>query len=247
MTRKIKNITILIISFIVFTLIGMCNKEALAIQVGDTVWLTANSTKTMNEYNLASASSSFFCIQEGQPLNADTEYHVINHAAFEGTTRQNYIMSWIAYQKNTDSKPEGADGIGTTPSYSKKQKAIYGYFATWAKAYGWNAPINSGGYTSSWINTASDKYDGWVKAKNASIRNNKTVSSLKKEIYNYNGQSYIKVGPFNFTYTGADPNVTFNITNQNGNRLPVLYGVYSGSTLRVSSGFEAEDYSVEEG
>ena len=51
------------------------------------------------------------------------------------------------------------------------------------------------------------------------------------------------MGPFNFTYTGQDPNVTIKVTDQNKKSLSVLYGVYSGSTLDVTSTFSAKEYS----
>lgn len=245
MTKKIKNIAILIISFIMFVLIGLCDKEALAIKKGDIVYLTANSTKTMNEYNLASGSSNFFCIQEGQPLDANTKFTVTRYEPIKGDNEVDYRMCWIAYQQNTDSKPEGANGIGTEPSYSVKQRAIYGYFPTWATKHGWkDIDINSGGqYSPGWEEESLKQWKNWEKAKNANIKNNKTVTSLKKELYNYNGQSYIKIGPFNFTYSGANPNVVFDITNQNGTKMSALYGVYDGGTLKISSGFQAENYS----
>ena len=85
----------------------------------------------------------------------------------------------------------------------------------------------------------------WLKVKDGiSIKNNKSnVNSIKKESYTYNGQSYIKVGPFNFSYTGANPVAEFEVTNQNGTRMFPLYGYYEGSTLKISSSFHAEKYS----
>ncbi len=174
-------------------------------------------------------------------MNHDTLYRVKEEINITGDNETDYVMCWIATQGNTDSTPESS----SEPNYSKKQKSVYAYYSTWARKHGlgysYHCPDEHKDYD--WVNTAKEKFRGWQKANSASIKNNKTPSSLKKEIYNYNGQSYIKVGPFNFTYTGSNPDVTFNITNQNWTGLSVLYGVYNGSTLEISSGFQAEDYS----
>ena len=239
MNSKIKNVCIFIIAFIICIVIGIYNNKVFA--VDKTVYLTSNSTKTMNEFNLASASSNFFCIQEGQPLDTNTKFTQKKHEYIVGDNEVDYRMCWIAYQKNTDSTPENSKN----PNYSVKQRAIYGYFGTWAKEHGWNdVAINSGGNSSpGWDEESLKQWKNWQKAKNANIKNSTVVSNLKKELYNYNGQTYIKVGPFNFTYSGYNPDVVFDITNQNGTKLSALYGVYNGSNLKISSGFQAEDYS----
>ncbi len=256
MSSKIKNASFLIISMIIFTLIILWCKQTLALAPGQTFYLTANSDyldgTDDDQYNLASATSNFFCIQEDQPLNHNTKFTVSKVGNGDGFahftvtpsahTEKNYVMARIAEMENTKSSPENR-------SYSAKQKAIYGYFSTWADAYknGWEqVTVNGGGITDEEIiNDAKTAYKNWLKVKDGiSIKNNKSnVNSIKKESYTYNGQSYIKVGPFNFSYTGANPVAEFEVTNQNGTRMSPLYGYYEGSTLKISSSFHAEKYS----
>ena len=261
MSSKIKNVSLLIISIIIFTLIILWCKQTLALAPGQTVTLTANSSRLTgdpdkDQFNLASFGTNFYCIQEGQPLDHDTKFTVSKvgkngFAHFQVSpssySKENYVMAWIASQENVvngkkqNSQPENS-------IYSTKQKAIYGYFSTWAKAYGdgWDKiTVNSGGHTSSWISDAEEDYAQWLKVKDGiSIRNNKSdINNIKKESYTYEGQSYIKVGPFNFSYTGANPVAQFEVTNQNGTKMSPLYGFYEGNTLKISSSFHAEKYS----
>ena len=261
MLHKIKNASLLIISTIIFILIIMWCKEALALVPGEIVYLTANSSRLTgdpdkDQFNLASFGTNFYCIQEDQPLDHDTKFTVSKvgkneFAHFQVSpssySKENYVMAWIASQENVvngekqNSQPENR-------IYSTKQRAIYGYFSTWAKAYGdgWDKiTVNSGGHTSSWISAAEEDYAQWLKVKDGiSIRNNKSdINNIKKESYTYEGQSYIKVGPFNFSYTGANPVAQFEVTNQNGTKMSPLYGFYEGNTLKISSSFHAEKYS----
>ena len=263
MSSKIKNVSLLIISIMIFTLIILWCKETLALAPGQTVTITANSDyldgSDDDQYNLASATSNFFCIQEGQPLNKETTFIVQDkwEHIYGKNSEEDYVMAWIAAQPNTDSRPEDGSTwsdaqnkwVPNPEAYSEKQRAVYEYFPTWVKKYkdnGWGITgINTGGITSDhMVDDAKKHYREWKKAYNASITNNRTdVNSIKKEPYTYNGQSYIKVGPFKFTYTGAKPNVEFNVTNQNGTKISPLYGYYAGSTFKISSSFEAEQYS----
>ena len=261
MLHKIKNASLLIISTIIFILIIMWCKEALALVPGEIVYLTANSSRLTgdpdkDQFNLASFGTNFYCIQEDQPLDHDTKFTVSKvgkneFAHFQVSpssySKENYVMAWIASQENVvngekqNSQPENR-------IYSTKQRAIYGYFSTWAKAYGdgWDKiTVNSGGHTSSWISAAEEDYAQWLKVKDGiSIRNNKSdINNIKKESYTYEGQSYITVGPFNFSYTGANPVAQFEVTNQNGTKMSPLYGFYEGNTLKISSSFHAEKYS----
>ena len=240
MSNKLKTLSVILIGVIALVLVSYCQKT-MALGVGWTVYLTANSNKEMNLNNLASKESSYFCIQEGQPLYENTLFTVKEEVNIIGDNEIDYVMCYIATQENANSTPQNS----ANPNYSLKQKSVYAYYSIWQEKhglhYGYGSPVEC--QDDSWINTAREKFKKWEKAKNASITNNKTVESLKKEIYNYNGQSYIKVGPFNFTYTGQDPNVTIKVTDQNKKSLSVLYGVYSGSTLDVTSTFSAKEYS----
>ena len=240
MSNKLKTLSVILIGVIALVLVSYCQKT-MALGVGWTVYLTANSNKEMNLNNLASKESSYFCIQEGQPLSENTLFTVKEEVNIIGDNEIDYVMCYIATQPNADSQPQNS----ANPNYSLKQKSVYAYYSIWQEKHGlhyaYGSPVEC--QDDSWITTAREKFKKWEKAKNASITNNKTVESLKKEIYNYNGQSYIKVGPFNFTYTGQDPNVTIKVTDQNKNNLSVLYGVYSGSTLDVTSTFSAKEYS----
>ena len=175
MSSKIKNASFLIISMIIFTLIILWCKQTLALAPGQTFYLTANSDYLIDiriEYNLASATSNFFCIQEDQPLNHNTKFTVSKVGNGDGFahftvtpsahTEKNYVMARIAEMENTKSSPENR-------SYSAKQKAIYGYFSTWADAYknGWEqVTVNGGGITDEEIiNDAKTAYKNLVKSK----------------------------------------------------------------------------------
>ncbi len=233
MLKISKKLGIIFVALMAFMLLEMCFQKVMALSVGQTVHLTANSEYTMNQDNLASKTSNYFCIQEGQPLNHNTAYKVKKHAKITGDNEVDYVMCWIAAQQNADSTPEDT----SNPRYSKKQKNIYAYYGTWSKKHGWNAGYGAPNKykNNDWVNKAKEKYKEWVNAKNTYIKNNKPdVDSLNKELYSYNGQTYIKVGPFNFSY-GTYNKLSFTVTNQNGTKISPLYGKYDGNTFKVYS------------
>ena len=236
---KSKNTHMLIITFITILLIFLLGSTSNAYKVGDKVMISGvegweNTYTDDKVYNIFDPDSQFFCIQQGQAITySGSTYECTGIANITGDEEHNFIMCVIGDQSNTSQ-----DG-----HYTRKQEAVYTYFPIWAKKYGhgWeNFATNSGGSQNEnqdWINYAKSEYQKWKNDRNnTTLIKNKTASadSLGKELYTYNGQTYIKVGPYNFTY-GTHKDLKFTVTDQNNKTLNVIYGYYSGNDFKVTS------------
>ena len=82
------------------------------------------------------------------------------------------------------------------------------------------------------IITEAEKYAANYKSGQASIEGTSGEQpNMGKEVYEYNGETYIKVGPINWTYTGTYSKAQ--LFDQNNKVVTVKYARYEGSTLKV--------------
>lgn len=191
-----------------------------------------------------------FCIQEGTKTNYNSTYRVKYHIKIDGTKssiyqRKNIMETSSALTKLGDinaienakfayilSQPDpGSDQY--KHSYATIQKEIYGYMSTWMKKNSLITGIstNAGGYgTTNWSSKATE-YANQLTSANASITNNTVTNNITKEIYDANGKTYTKVGPFNFTYNGTYS--SSKVYDQNDKLVTVKYARYTGTTLNI--------------
>lgn len=250
MKRKIKS-TILTIMFSIIC-IGLMIIPSEAKDIGNksTVSIAVRRTDSYDIHLSGKADGTpddTFCVQYGAHVNTGNVYTVKNRieidgldsVVYEGNTDKvvrevkdninNGIMAWILAQEDTGSSHSSAIG----KYYSNKQKAIYGFFGTWKKANGLTTyRSNSGGYSySNWITKGKEYANNYKKDDKASIEDKTDKAKIVNEAYTYNNEQYIKVGPFNWTYTGNLEEV--NVYNQDGNKIDAKIAKYSGDKLKV--------------
>lgn len=219
--------------------------------------LTVDVAKeTFADIDLNGPNAIAYCIQAGQPVKSGTQYTVTRYAYINGrganidigkNENGNYVdgeTKYIECDENAImayiiSQPNGDGSQHQNEVYSAKQKAIYNYFGTWAKKVGFDVNL---GITSGWygddpevitiLNNARE-YAKSLTEQTASIKNNNAVNdSFSKQLYEYQGEEYIKVGPFNWEYTGNIDSV--NVYDQNSKELNVKYAKYDGGSLKIS-------------
>lgn len=120
--------------------------------------------------------------------------------------------------------------------YSEKQKAIYQYIATWCNSIGMATGTNSGGYTSQWMLGEAEKYyNSWKnQPDNAYLTDNiGNIDNIKKENITYQGEDYIKIGPFNWSF--ASTYSAKYLYDQDGRDITsyAKFGKYVGTTFNV--------------
>lgn len=156
----------------------------------------------------------------------------------------------LAYIISTDGGYGYAPGeMEDQKNYSQSQIALYKHINTWCATVGgsfglggWGHPNNNAwnGTASSILNSAK-QYASSIgnTTSNSEVIANDTTNrnNIKVEYYTDNGTSYIKVGPFNWTFTGRLNSVT--LTGNNGVQ-PQIYILGSdGYTPISASGIES--------
>ena len=143
-------------------------------------------------------------------------------------------MAWILNQPFEAS--DFSDYGESARHYSDMQKAVYTFFPDWTVANDYTFPASTGGDENvlnyDWINRARAYTENWKNEQSASLVDNyNNTSNLSKEIVNYDGSQWIKIGPFNWSYTGTYEKC--DVFDQNDNLISARYAKYNGNNLEV--------------
>lgn len=97
---------------------------------------------------------------------------------------------------------------------------------------------SSGGNTSDWTNSENtinymNKALSYVNNGSNLLKRNKDVKNVKINDFNYNNAMYMKIGPFNYSY--SDKIEALTLKDGDGNEIGNLkYGCYDGDNFVVS-------------
>ena len=254
----LKKILLIVVVFLSALIVSQTTSKAQRIPFGTNEGILAVYEQDHGslKYDMELGTNYTFCVQHGQHARDGATWHVQNYIKIEGRTckiyrnnsnadsdllaerenDENLILAWILNQGFTNS--DFSDYGDHKREYSDIQKAVYGFFPKWVSANGYTTdgttvfPASGGGEQNlEWENNARNYVNSWKSQKEASIKDNTNKNNLTKEIITYSGTEYIKVGPFNWTYTG-----TFNgahVYDQNNREISASYGKYNGTTLQV--------------
>ena len=228
--KRIKNI-ILIMAIIILGILGITSVS----QAYDTSKLKVGSkvTITMKEYL---TDYYIYCMEHHQYLGDTQNYKVISKVDIlgnkstdqEGNEIENPLNARMAYifsqaEKNGSVKYTGpvANAIWNISGewmnqVGKKHAGLYAGFTNGVK-----------GDYSSWVDTGAKEYAESIK--DLEFTDNTNKSKIKAEAYERNGRSYIRVGPFNWTFPGALSEI--NVKNQNEETIEgVQFSTFNGNT-----------------
>ena len=233
---KVKKLLVGIIVMIV-AILAYANIAKAAYYVGQYVPVTYSTY--LNDPNL-------FCVEHNQKLRGNMTYQVISQVDIRGNTSTDHtgksINSWynaklahILYADNGGSKRTGP-----------VQKAIWNYIYTWMQNVGqyhaglysgFASPVSGG---SSALDGPSSDYANELANLGITDNTNKAAITVKSD------GNYIKVGPFNWSFSGTLNNVT--VKDQNGNAVNgVTFSTYAGlnsSTIGVESIPSGKDFYI---
>ena len=223
-----KLVIAIIISILV--IIGYQNISS-AYNIGDTVELG------FGNYN---GSRRLFCIEHGQHLYGEkqtykvvSKVHIRGRYAWDHTGKQN---------EDNDSNKKGNAKLAyilahiTPGNVSEVRKAIWKFMGTWvgnigrymAGLYeGFAGDANEGKQD---LNGAANEYAKSINKTNTTPTNNTVQAEIKVKVQELDGTSYIKVGPFKWTFPGTMDYVK--VYNQNGKRISnVKFGRHTGGSF----------------
>ena len=176
-----------------------------------------------------------YCMQHGQKLKSKrTKYKVISQVSIDGTkstdhtrktidNKSNAVFAYILNQSNGNGKK--SDGYVAN--------AIWTYGYTWMQ----NVGQHHAGLDLSFVRNKPGKYVDLSSAERyaneisagQSAKDNTDKSKIKVSSYNKDGKQYMRVGPFNWTFSGTLSDIS--IYDQNGNSISEkLYSNFNGTT-----------------
>lgn len=214
---------------------------------------------------------NIFCIQYGQSIPArgtarvdkiitiDNEGVTINYGEkkkyqdfSDDRKREIFRMAYILNQQGGRSQVACNEALGYPFKPSEKQKAVWQNIGAFLNAVDVSMSNSSGGYTSGWSN--SDEAQRYIrKALNyvnnggTLLKRNKDASNVKINDYDYNNDVYMKIGPFNYSFSEGIEYI--GLKDENGNEISNLkYGRYDGNNFVVSESKEniktGEDFYI---
>ncbi len=196
-----------------------------AYQVGQTISLT--QSQYLN-------SSNIFCMEHTQHTISLMYYRIISNVRIEGTkstdhtgkTIDSFDNARFAYILSQDNGPSKRTG--------PVQNAIWNFAYTWMNNVGqyhaglYNGFAGSARGTTSWLDQAAIDYANQISGSNQ-VTDNTNKDNIQVVAYNRDGKSYMRIGPFNWTFGGTITEI--NVFDQDSNPISEkLYSSFSGTT-----------------
>ena len=223
---KVKKLLICIFA-VVLSILTFTNVANAAYSVGDKVKI--NYTDYINDDNL-------FCVEHHQSLrNNKVTYKVISQVNIEGDVSTDHKGKSITHWSNAKlGYILSSTDNGSSKSSSPVQNAVWNYMYTWMKNVG---QYHNGLYLG-FVNNVKGKdttledeatdYANDVKNIELTDNTNKNALSVQSD------GNYIKIGPFNWSFSGKLKTIVVN--DQNGNVVRgITFSRYAGTTANTIS------------
>ncbi len=199
--------------------------------ISEAYYVGQNVTITKNQYY---NSSNIFCMEHGQAISSVMRFRVISNVRIEGTKSTDHTGKTIDHWDNAKFAYILSQNNGSVKWTGPVANAIWNFGYTWMRDVGQNHAGLYFGFAgsrrgnSTWIDQAATDYANQiVNGTNATDNTNK--DNIQVVAYQKDGKSYMRIGPFNWTFGGKITNV--NIYDQNSNPISEkLYSSFSGVT-----------------
>lgn len=219
---KIKKLLIGMIVLMISVICYMTISKA-AYSVGQTVSITYNTY--LNDANL-------FCVEHNQALSGTLTYRVISEVDIRGNISTDHTGKQIESWHNAKLAHILSADNGAYKESGPVQNAIWNYMYTWMKNVGqYHAGLYDGfantvpGNSTSLDSTSSDYAN---QIANLEVTDNTNKDAIRVE----SDGNYIKIGPFNWSFSGNLSNIT--VKDQNGNPVSgIQFSSYSGTTINT--------------
>ena len=225
MSKTIKRAKMIIISVIAM-IVGILGFTTIssAYYVGQTIYVS---------YNQYATNQDIYCVEHGQALRGTVKYNIISQVNISGKTSTDYTGKQITHDDNAKLAYILSGDNGSIKSAGPVANGIWNFMYTWMQSVGKNHEGLYNGFASntkgnnSFLNTEANEY-----AKNlesASITDNTNKNNIQVKPYQIGGQDYIRIGPFNWTFSGTVTGVT--ALDQNDNSISgIRYSSFDGNS-----------------
>lgn len=189
-------------------------------------------TITLDEYH---SNSNIYCAEHNQALKESNNYKIISQVNIEGNKSTDYLgntrTSWhnakLAYILNANN--------GNSKDSGPVANSVWNYLYTWLSNVGqYHAGLyttfsNGVKGTNSWLDTESTNYANNYTNIEEGIKDNTNKANIKVVAYERDGKSYMRVGPFNWSFAGSMEKITVN--DQNGNPISgISFSSFQGNS-----------------
>ena len=243
MIKKIKRASLIIIGFIIMLFVLSNSSNAISI----------------NSFNSVAYNPNYYCLNKDQHnQNYATYYYsqgtytITGNKLARGRSTDNtttYTSSWngtLAYvlmQYRGIGSPYYDNTVGaylTGVWRLQGQRLLWRVMPSWYSNVGYRvgASASYGGsykYMSNDASVLSAARAYGNRVNSEGVINNTNPDAITVEAFDSNGETLVRVGPFNITYPGTF--TSFTLTGNDGINIPIRsYERYSGSTLQTISG-----------
>lgn len=194
--------------------------------------------------------SNIFCAEYGQALRDYNAYTIVSQVKIEGNKSTDQVGDTITSWHNAKMAYILSQDNGSIKDSGPVANSVWNYLYTWLTKVGqYHAGLSltfSNGQQAapSWIDKASTDYANnyGEEEKEEKITDNTNKDNIKVVAYQgTDGNSYMRVGPFNWSFPGNMESVTVN--DQNGNAI----GGISFSSFSGNEEYWYEEDSIESG
>ena len=222
--NRLKKIAISI-AITIIAILGIATMSE-AYYVGQKVTITSSQY-----YN----SSNIFCMEHGQAISNIMRFRVISNVRIEGTKSTDHTGKTIDHWDNAKLAYILSQNNGSVKWTGPVANAIWNFGYTWMKDVGqYHAGLYLGfagsrrGDYSSWVDSGANDYANSI-ANGTNITDNTNKDNIQVVAYQKDGKSYMRIGPFNWTFGGTITDV--NVYDQDSNPVSEkLFSSFSGTT-----------------
>ena len=179
------------------------------------------------------SNSNIYCVEHGQALRNTVSYKIISEVDINGKTSTDYTGKQITHNDNAKLAYILSGNNGSNKSTGPVANGIWNFMYTWMQSVGqhhaglYKGFVSNTKGNSSSLNSEANNYAN--NLGDAKITDNTNKNNIQVKAYQRNGQDYLRIGPFNWTFSGTITGVT--ALNQNNNSIGgMIYSSFNGNS-----------------
>ena len=178
------------------------------------------------------SDSDIYCVEHGQALRGTVAYRIISEVDINGKTSTDHTGKQITHNDNAKLAYILSGDNGSDKSSGPVANGIWNFMYTWMQSVGqhhaglYKGFVSNTKGDSSYLNSEANKYAN--NLKDAQITDNTNKDKIQVKAYERNGKDYLRIGPFNWTFSGTITEVR--ALDQNSNNIDgMIYSSFNGN------------------
>ena len=178
------------------------------------------------------SNSNIYCVEHGQALRGTVAYRIISEVDINGKTSTDHTGKQITHNDNAKLAYILSGDNGSDKSSGPVANGIWNFMYTWMQSVGqhhaglYKGFVSNTKGDSSYLNSEANKYAN--NLKDAQITDNTNKDKIQVKAYERNGKDYLRIGPFNWTFSGTITAVR--ALDQNSNNIDgMIYSSFNGN------------------